>query len=257
MFTIGRLGAVTFPTNCDATTTMLFLRHNMLDRLAHWVAENREWIFSGIGVASIGVVVHVLRRLFPGISVPPTGNDQTLTSGALSQNVQAARDVHIGTLAAGPHAQAPDPRAAHDRDLFRRYDALLPEQRLRDELDEPLYNHRTDTIFRSRLSDYLALARRTEGEFSTPEVQDSFHTFAVKLSELQRFIAVHFFDRLESRPDEDGQSRLYLYPDLRHHHDDDEARAYDEHANALLLLLDEVANTFVTFRRSIKHSLMI
>lgn len=56
-----------------------------------WIIDNKEWLFSGIGLA---VVAWVGRLIFKKTYASST---QTISSGDSSTNVQAGRDVSIGT----------------------------------------------------------------------------------------------------------------------------------------------------------------
>jgi hypothetical protein len=61
----------------------------MLDHYWDWVLANKEWLFSGVGVAVIGALVGFLaKRKANGVSV-------TNKAGASSQNFQAGRDLHL------------------------------------------------------------------------------------------------------------------------------------------------------------------
>jgi hypothetical protein len=53
-----------------------------------WLSNNREWVFSGVGVALAAFLIRVLLR-----KSSPT---QTQCGGEESQNLQAGRDINIG-----------------------------------------------------------------------------------------------------------------------------------------------------------------
>ncbi|MFA5494233.1 MAG: hypothetical protein WC247_05600 [Porticoccaceae bacterium] len=56
-----------------------------------WVIDNKEWLFSGAGLM---IVAWVGRLIF---KKKYTSSTQTIRSGDSSTNVQAGRDVSIGT----------------------------------------------------------------------------------------------------------------------------------------------------------------
>jgi hypothetical protein len=61
-----------------------------MEKLFAWVLENKEWVFSGFGVA---VIVGVINLIF---KKKENSSKQTIRSGDSSTNVQAGRDVSIG-----------------------------------------------------------------------------------------------------------------------------------------------------------------
>jgi hypothetical protein len=56
-----------------------------------WIWQNREWIFSGVGAALIGVLLGWMKR-----KRDTSGTVQSQHSGRNSTNIQAGRDVNIG-----------------------------------------------------------------------------------------------------------------------------------------------------------------
>ena len=62
-----------------------------MDEFAAWVIDNKQWLFSGVGV----VVVTLMGRLI--FKKRYASSTQTIRSGDSSTNVQAGRDVNIGT----------------------------------------------------------------------------------------------------------------------------------------------------------------
>lgn len=57
-----------------------------------WIAENKEWLFPGIGITVITGITWVLRYLFRRKKAP---SSQNIDAGAGSTIVQAGRDVEI------------------------------------------------------------------------------------------------------------------------------------------------------------------
>jgi hypothetical protein len=53
-----------------------------------WVIDNKEWLFSGAGIALITVLIALFRRRRDGL-------DQRQRSGANSTNLQSGRDINI------------------------------------------------------------------------------------------------------------------------------------------------------------------
>ncbi len=61
----------------------------MLPDIWAWILRNKEWIFSGVGVAIFAVLGrHLFKRTASGTAF-------TNTAGAYSKNIQAGRDVHL------------------------------------------------------------------------------------------------------------------------------------------------------------------
>lgn len=60
-----------------------------------WVIDNKEWLFSGVGVVVVaGVVRLILKKTY-------ASSTQTIRSGDRSTNVLVGRDVSIGTKKKG------------------------------------------------------------------------------------------------------------------------------------------------------------
>lgn len=55
----------------------------------NWLIENKEWLFSGIGVSVILFIISLLNK--------KTGLKQEQKSGANSTNYQSGRDIKIGS----------------------------------------------------------------------------------------------------------------------------------------------------------------
>ena len=62
-----------------------------MEHFVAWVIDNKEWLFSGFGLV---VVAWVGRLIFKKTYA---SSSQTIRSGDSSTNVQAGRDVRIGT----------------------------------------------------------------------------------------------------------------------------------------------------------------
>jgi len=60
----------------------------MLDAIIQYVTDNKEWIFSGAGVAMAVAVAGFFVRKKSGIN-------QSIKSGSNSTNIQAGQDVQI------------------------------------------------------------------------------------------------------------------------------------------------------------------
>ncbi|MEK3821359.1 hypothetical protein MKY20_20000 [Cytobacillus sp. FSL W8-0315] len=55
-----------------------------------WIVENREWIFSGIGVSVFGILGYLIKR-----KTNKDKTSQTITSGDNSHNIQGGNDVTV------------------------------------------------------------------------------------------------------------------------------------------------------------------
>lgn len=62
-----------------------------MDVFISWLFNNKEWLFSGLGL----MIIAWIGRLF--YKQPQTTSSQHIRSGDSSTNVQAGRDVNIGT----------------------------------------------------------------------------------------------------------------------------------------------------------------
>lgn len=62
-----------------------------MEALWAWVISNKDWLFSGIGVVVFTWVVQVIFKK------TNTSSTQTIRAGNDSTNVQAGRDVSMGT----------------------------------------------------------------------------------------------------------------------------------------------------------------
>ena len=67
-----------------------------MEDFAAWVIDNKEWLFSGVGLV---VVAWVGRLIFKKKTY--ASSTQTIRSGDSSTNVQAGRDVNIATKKMG------------------------------------------------------------------------------------------------------------------------------------------------------------
>ena len=67
----------------------------MMEGFVAWVFDNKEWFFSGVGLP---IVAWVGRVIFKKIY---TSSAQSIRSGDCSTNIQAGRDVNMGTKTKG------------------------------------------------------------------------------------------------------------------------------------------------------------
>jgi hypothetical protein len=147
----------------------------------------------------------------------------------------------------------PKEQLDHDRQLFRRYDEIMTEQGLRDELNGNLYNARTRRPFLTPLHTLLDLSLLQEGRYFDAEVQTAFKSFTDKANELNEFTAVHFFHPHGGVTD---GSTYMLYPDLKHGTNDQRER-WEEHLISLRALLDDVEETYLAYRQAVKQQLTL
>ncbi|MBI3799359.1 MAG: hypothetical protein HY268_20635 [Deltaproteobacteria bacterium] len=99
--------------------------------VVNWLIKNKEWIFSGIGVAAIAAIIAITKKLFsPSSSV---GWAQKQKAGRGSHNLQVGGDINITVKGKNPpddpaallNAQA---KAKHEERLFHKQ--KLREQEL-------------------------------------------------------------------------------------------------------------------------------
>ena len=56
-----------------------------------WLVDNKEWLFSGGGVVLVAWIIRIIFKKRQATSI------QTIRSGHDSTNVQAGRDINVGT----------------------------------------------------------------------------------------------------------------------------------------------------------------
>jgi hypothetical protein len=151
------------------------------------------------------------------------------------------------------HKAVPDSQVEHDLKLFRRYDEMMSESRLRDELNGSLYNRRTTTHFTDRLRRVVELSGLQEGSYIDPDLEAAFRAFITEAAALRDFIGRHFFT-LNEPPEPDGNRPLMLYPDLRHAQDE-KADYYEERVTELGALAEQVEEAYLLFRKEAKRVL--
>lgn len=60
-----------------------------MEDLINWISNNKEWIFSGAGIAIIGLIG---RFIYKGTQA---SSSQNIKSGKNSTNIQVGRDMNI------------------------------------------------------------------------------------------------------------------------------------------------------------------
>lgn len=55
-----------------------------------WIMENKEWLFSGLGISVLGIVGYFLKR-----NKGKDKSNQTITSGNDSTNIQGGNNVKV------------------------------------------------------------------------------------------------------------------------------------------------------------------
>ncbi len=91
-----------------------------------WIWNNREWIFSGFGLALIALLYRAVRRR--ATPIVPASPPVAQTSGPGSTSLQAGRDLSIA-VAMHDTATLSDPRDARRRNLKQTMPDLLRELR--------------------------------------------------------------------------------------------------------------------------------
>ncbi|MET4000604.1 hypothetical protein [Marinobacterium sp. MBR-109] len=67
--------------------------------IIRWIVDNKEWLFSGAGVAVLVWLGNMLRKN------NVTSSTQKIRTGEKSTNYQAGRDIHIGNKQATKHVE--------------------------------------------------------------------------------------------------------------------------------------------------------
>jgi len=151
-------------------------------------------------------------------------------------------------------------RLEHDRTLFKQYAEILPEDRLRHEFDNDLFNHYTDLGFANRLSRFVEFAKLAEAEFLTDAVQADLLIARDAIEKLRGFILVHFFPpQGEQLPEDTDHVRLILYPELRQYADvpGELSDRYREYAKDLDRCVEGASGAFSKFRSTAKSELSV
>jgi hypothetical protein len=130
--------------------------------------------------------------------------------------------------------KAPAPASIeHDKRVFAKYEQTLPEAT-------------------RQLEKFLVLSSLEEGRYIISPVQDAFEHFVGELDELSMFISTHFFTRRgDSLPENEGDSLLMLYPELKY----GDREIYEAHEKELQELINQVEGRYLTFRRAVKEHL--
>lgn len=66
------------------------MQEELLDEVNAWVVDNKEWLFSGVGVMLLAWVGRIILKR---VQAEPS---QTIRSGEGSTNIQSGRDAIIG-----------------------------------------------------------------------------------------------------------------------------------------------------------------
>ncbi len=147
---------------------------------------------------------------------------------------------------------------SHDRELFTRYDQLMPESYLRGALNGELHGKRTDTAFTGKLSDFIFLASSEGAHFLSEPVEAAFLEYRAKMRELSSFITAHFFTPTVGQlPNADGDVALELYPEFRHQPPKPGKPDWNARAQELDDLCELVEQAYVVFRRIVKERLSV
>lgn len=95
-----------------------------MERVWAWVAENRDWVFNGIGaVLVISLLGALWKRLFSRAT-----SAQQVQSGQVSGNVQAGRDINISLgIAAPTPGRSPDVFDELERSMGDFFEAIREE----------------------------------------------------------------------------------------------------------------------------------
>lgn len=62
-----------------------------MEKILAWVIDNKEWLFSGVGIVIFGGLMRlILKKTF-------SSSSQSIRSGVNSINLQAGRNLNIGS----------------------------------------------------------------------------------------------------------------------------------------------------------------
>lgn len=62
-----------------------------MEGISFWLNDNKEWLFSGVGLMVIATIIRLLYKR------RQISSSQTIRSGNSSTNVQAGQDAYVGT----------------------------------------------------------------------------------------------------------------------------------------------------------------
>lgn len=238
----------------------------MTQELLHWLSANKEWVFSGSGVAIVVAVWSwVFRRR------PAESPSQKLTSVGSSTNVQAARDVNItfpeksgnppsnGSNGLSTNNRS-DRLAEHDAAIFNKADEILSEAALVEFLD---WLQTDDSYTRSRMlavEQFRCFFNETSNHFVAQELASSVKPLLTSLESLVVFIGLNFFVFPEGQPLETDW-RYCMQPELNNDRagkgELSQLTTYDELQEELDSLCKIVRGDYKSYRRLVKHSLFL
>ncbi|CAH1054026.1 hypothetical protein [Paenibacillus pseudetheri] len=58
----------------------------------NWIADNKDWIFSGVGVMALGIIGFFVKRF---LDKEKKQSGQSISSGNNSNNIQGGNDVNV------------------------------------------------------------------------------------------------------------------------------------------------------------------
>lgn len=146
----------------------------------------------------------------------------------------------------------------HDKENFKEYDLILQGTELLDELNNGIYNLRTDMGFTKKLWRFLRKAEQIEGEFNDKDIQKSFSVAVDNLKNLSSFLAKHFFVPNEGVDKvSEGEFLLYLYPELKNSNEPDKRKIYKDREEELHMIIDQVIKSYESYRKLIKKKMLI
>jgi hypothetical protein len=149
-------------------------------------------------------------------------------------------------------------KLTHDKDLFEKYVKILSEEELMYTLENELWNLRTDMGFVRKLGETLHLSSRIEGTYLDQKLQKEFSNNVTKLGALKTFLAQHFFVPKEGvYKNGKGDFYLCLYPDLKYTDAQEKQVLYAQREQELHELIDDVINSFQSYRKQVKKTLYI
>lgn len=147
----------------------------------------------------------------------------------------------------------------HDKKIFENYRSVLSEEELLNVLEQIGNLHMYWSSCGTKFSNATTYLLAPSTQFATAVIKSSAHEFATKLNQLHHFLGHHFS---EHNSPQTGDLCFRLYPDLNMDTATlpptaEQSQKYDDYADQLIQLIDEVENSYKKFRSVVKQSLAV
>jgi hypothetical protein len=189
------------------------------------------------------------------------------SKGLIPGELRIYRDRLYVMIAAGEHlrrdvvATAPVQIRAevleHDRETFKRLDALLPEPWLWRVLDDLAGDHSYYTGQLARWEHFRHEQSLESNQFIVEDVQRASEALGIALDALITFNVHNLFVYPERQKDHADGTKVCLHPDINVDRGGRWDESYFDHAKRLKDLVAAVTNAYREYRRTVKRTLIV